>query len=197
MLNPAVSNVIDRPVPVFLSIDDVRMQLNLFGDDSQDDYLQLLASLAQEQVEDYIGQYLQTTTTQNYYQYFDTSGMAIMQPNICNVVVKYYDVNDDLQTLDSSIYFIDTTVNPVMLKPKLNQSFPAALSSTRKNPVQVTYDSILFGAEANSDIERVHHAMMLIVTHWYNSRDNNDADGRPEIQYGFLRLLNKYRLPTL
>lgn len=199
MLVPEVSNIIDRPVPTFLSVADARLQLNLFGDTSQDDYLQMMCSVAQEQVEDYIGQYLQTTTTQNYYRYFDESGLIISQPNISCVTVKYWNENDDLITIDPSIYFVDTTIHPVLVKPRKNQNFPATngLSETRVNPIQITYESILFGADSNMDIERVRQAMMLILTHWYNDRSNNDKDFKPEIEYGFLRLLNKYRLPTL
>lgn len=197
MQNPAVSNITDRPIPSFFDVADLRLQVNLFGDTTQDNYLQMLCAVGQEQIEDYIGQYLETTSTECYYQRFDTSGMRLPQPNVTNVVVQYWDVNDVLQTLSPSTYFVDTTVIPVMVKPVLNGTFPAQTSSTRTNPVKISYDSILYGAQNDMDIERINHAFKLIATHWYNNRSDTDVANKKEIPYGFLRLLNKYRTATL
>lgn len=197
MIHPVISNIIDRPIPTFLSVSDARLQVNLFGDTSQDDYLQLLCSLAQELVEDYIGQYLQPTRTEAFYQRFDTSGMTVPQPYISNYKLEYWDENDVLQTVSSSTYFIDTTMNPILIKPVLNATFPAQTSSTRTNAIKFTYDSILYGAENDMDIERIHQTMLLMLTHWYNNRSDTETSPKKEIAYGFLRLLNKYRLPTL
>lgn len=194
---PVQEKVLDRPIPSYLPVADARNQVNLFGDTSQDDYLEGLCGVAQEIVEDYIGQYLETVSTQCNYLRFNQTGMAIPQPNISNLVVKYWDEHDILQTLSPSVYLVDTTVNPILLRTRNAQAFPAALSAVRTAPVQITYDSILYGADQDMNVERIRQAMLLMVTHWYNNRSDTDMANRKEIPYGFLRLLNKYRTATL
>ena len=80
--------------------------------------------------------------------------------------IKYFDQDDNQQTLDTSVYAFDMVSMPARIFLKPNQSFPEL--SERKNAIEVRYK---VGVSSASDVDQaIKQAVLLTIGNYYENR---------------------------
>lgn len=103
--------------------------------------------------------------------------------------IKYIDQNGTEQTLDPSVYRVDTHSNPARINLAWNQVWPSARLVS--NAVKVTIT-----AGHTSVPEDLKHAIVLLVAHWYENREAVTLDGTPRnMPMAVDAILDRYRVP--
>ncbi len=87
---------------------------------------------------------------------------------------KYYDVDGDIQTWDSSNYQINTLAQPGYVMPVENGNYPSVQASTW-NAVQIAFNC---GWATTADVpEDLLHAVKLAISHLFENRDMSPVIG--------------------
>ena len=153
---------VSEPVP----IDDLRDHLRI--DDSEDIYVQTLARAAREWCEMFTRRQFVDATYQLTLDEF-SDAMELPRPPLDSVTsIAYIDEDGNSQILDSSIYSVDTGVEPGLVRLAYNQSWPAIRSTP--NAVTITYIAGYGGPVAVPAVCK--HAIKLLVGHWYENRED-------------------------
>jgi len=184
----------------WLTLAEIRQQLNLFDDTSQDTYLGGLEIATRQAIEDYLGMSIFATSYRVYYNAASLWGtpLALDLPEVSQnnstpasgvtiTNVKYW--NDAqppvLTTVDPATYYYDNSGNKVVL-----QTLPSDLNPNMTSPVSCEYVS---PANPIAAYEVVKHAGKLLLTHLYNNRsDTTDGNSKP-IPFGVATLLRNYK----
>ena len=179
----------------WLTLDEITNQLNLFGDESQDAYLQDLEYAVRMHIEDYLGMPIFAITYRVYYgissQY--NTPLCLDLPEVsqnATVInsVGFYNDNtpSTFQTLPTSAYYYDVTGNKVIV----TGGIPSNISTFRTSPVVVEYTlnpSIL------SQYPVIKQAGLLLLTHLYNNRSDTTSTMLQKIPFGVDVLLRPYK----
>lgn len=184
----------------WLTLAEIRQQLNLFDDTSQDTYFGGLEIATRQAIEDYLGMSIFATSYRVYYNAASLWGtpLALDLPEVSQnnstpasgvtiTNVKYW--NDAqppvLTTVDPATYYYDNSGNKVVL-----QTLPSDLNPNMTSPVSCEYVS---PANPIAAYEVVKHAGKLLLTHLYNNRsDTTDGNSKP-IPFGVATLLRNYK----
>lgn len=186
----------------WLTADEITLQLNLFGDESQDDYLMnVLEPAVRMHIEDYLGMAIFPISYRVYYgisslyaspvsldlpavSYRDSFNSGSLTVNN----VKYYDANTPsvLQTLPVTSYYYDTTGNKVILP----NGIPNDISYNRTSPIVVEYT---VNPNILSQYPVIKQAALLLFTHLYNNRSDTTNGGLQKIPFGVDTLLRPYK----
>lgn len=176
----------------WLTLDEITNQLNLFGDESQDPYLQGLEVAVRMAIEDYLGVPVFPITYRVYYGSSALYGSPltldlpeVSQNGVSINSVKYYNLNNVLTTVASSTYFYDATGNKIVLS-----NLPTDLNNNRTSPVVCEYT---VSASILAQYPVVKQAALLLLTHLYNNRSNTNAGALSTIPYGVDALLRPYK----
>ena len=184
----------------WLTLDEITNQLNLFQDESQDEYLKSLELATRMAIEDYLGMSIFPITYKAYYG--STSNSMGMQTaydlpevsqNFGNQAgtiinsVSYYngDTPPVLTALASSQYYYDPTGNRVIVN-----TFPNDISTVMANPIVITWQT---KANPVAQYPVIKQAALLLLTHIYNNRSNTTAGVLHEIPFGVAQLLRLYK----
>lgn len=190
---------VDRDnVTPWLEIADIRDQLNLYGDTSQDDYISMLELSCRQFIEDYLGMSIFPITYRAYYDQANiaSSPAALDLPAVSQNLypsqsgitiksVKYWNSNNVLTTIASSNYYFDQSGNKVVLS-----SLPTDLNTSRTAPIYCEYTCV---ANPLSAYPVIKQAAMLLITHWYNVRAQTTEKIMREIPFGFHTILRPYK----
>ena len=180
----------------WLSLEEIRNQLNLFSDNSQDTYLTALEKAVRMAIEDYLGMPFAMT---QYKVYYGASTVVssittldipeVSQGGVTINSVSYYN-NDSpttITTINSSGYYYDPTGNKVILNAS-----PSNINFAMTSPIMVTYS---LAASPLADYPVIKQAGLLLFTHLYNSRSAvSDTVGmKAQIPFGVDMLLRPYK----
>ena len=184
----------------WLTLAEIRQQLNLFDDTSQDTYLGGLEIATRQAIEDYLGMSIFATSYRVYYNATSLYGtpLALDLPEVSQnnatpasgvtiTNVRYWnDATPPVQTtVSSSTYYYDNSGNKVVL-----QTLPSDLNPNMTSPVSCDYVS---PANPLASYEVIKHAGKLLLTHLYNNRsDTTDSNSKP-IPFGVATLLRPYK----
>jgi len=192
---------IDRDITTsWLTLDEIQQQLNLFQDDSQDDYLLGLELATRMAIEDFIGLTIFPVTYRVYYGASNTYGVEMIldlpevsqdSNNSRGVAVKcvaYYnsDTPPVLQVISPSQYFYDKTGNKIVIESGL----PSEVNTVMTAPIVVTYQT---NPSIISQYPVIKQAGLLLLTHLYNNRSNTTANIMHDIPFGVAQLLRPYK----
>jgi len=177
----------------WLTLDEITAQLNMFDDESQDAYLQMLELAARMAVEDYLGTAIFATQYKVYYPGTINAQAFLDLPEVSsgasgvtiNSVQAYTTSNTIPVTISSSSYSYDPTGNRVILT-----ELPNELNPNIVNPLIVTYTQ---NASELSTYPVVKQAGLLLLTHLYNNRSNSTDVNLKEIPFGIAQLLRPYK----
>ena len=184
----------------WLTLPEIRQQLNLFDDDSQDTYLSGLEIATRQAIEDYLGMSIFATSYRVYYNAASLYGtpLALDLPDVSQnnsipaggvtiTNVKYW--NDAqppvLTVVDPATYYYDNSGNKVVL-----QTLPTNLNSSMTSPVSCEY---VAPANPIASYEVVKHAGKLLLTHLYNNRSDTTDHASKPIPFGVATLLRSYK----
>lgn len=181
----------------WLTLDEIRQQINLYDDESQDGYLASLELAVRQAVEDHLGLSIFPIT---YRCYYDPAGLTASPialdlpevsqdnggtPGVTVGAVRFYNSANVLITVDSSQYYYDATGNKVVLN-----FLPTDISTARTAPVIVEYST---AASPIASYPVVKQAGLLLFTHLYNNRSNSTEANLKKIPFGFETLLRPYK----
>lgn len=183
----------------WLTLQEITEQLNLYEDESQDNYLESLELAVRMAIEDYLGISMFATQYRVYYGdpglngtaiYLDLpeTGVATQDGGVTIDSVQFYTGQNtsSLQTLASSNYYYDPTGNRVVVA----SGMPSPLAQNIANPVVVTYT-------VNNNILTAYpvikQAGLLLFMHLYNNRSNTTMEKIKEIPFGVDALLRPYK----
>jgi uncharacterized phiE125 gp8 family phage protein len=113
-----------------------------------------------------------------------------MGPLIAVTAVKFYDEAGVLQTDTLSNYEITGTSFATQIGPKDGFNWP--FTQDRSDAIRIEYTAG-YGATAADVPETLRHAMMLLIGHWYDNRENTMMDELSNIPYGFDMLIDMHR----
>ena len=101
--------------------------------------------------------------------------LVLLYPPLSSVTsVKYYDSDNTLQTLDSSVYLVDTYSEPGTITLAPNQSWPSV--KDRVNAVQVEYVAG-YGTSSSDVPEEARQTIIALAVDMYEHPEAN-----PEVQ---------------
>ena len=185
----------------WLTLDEITNQLNLFGDESQDAYLEGLELAVRMHIEDYLGMPIFPVSYRSYYglgslyanpvcldlpevsykDSFNTGGVVINN-------VKYYNNASPvvITTLATSAYVYDPTGNKVILPGGM----PSDVNTVVTSPIVIEYTVNPNFLQAYPVIKQ---AALLLLTHLYNNRSETTLSKLQNIPYGVDALLRPYK----
>lgn len=187
----------------WLTLDEITQQLNLFQDESQDQYLEGLEVATRMAIEDYLGISMFSTQYRVYYGDPGLNGTAIYldlpevstiyQGNGAEVVINKVEFYTGTNTAVKNVlaptnYYYDPTGNRVVVDGGL----PSPLAQNIANPVMVTYT---IGSNFLAQYPVIKQAGLLLLTHLYNNRSTvSDTVGmKAQIPFGVDMLLRPYK----
>ena len=182
------------PVTQWLTLDEITNQLNLFADESQDEFLSQLELAARMAIEDYLGVPIFNVTYQASYL---ISGLMaapvsldfpeVSQNGVTINWVKYYnDLNPPvLTTVASSQYYFDPTGNKLVLF-----EVPNNVNTYMTAPMlcQYTLQGSVIG-----QYPVVKQAGLMLLTHFYNNRSAISEAKQYQLPWAIDQLLRPYK----
>lgn len=182
------------PVTQWLTLDEITNQLNLFADESQDEYLLQLELATRMSIEDYLGIPILNVTYQASYL---ISGLIaapvsldlpeVSQNGVTINWVKYYnDLNPPvLTTIASSQYYYDPTGNKLVLF-----EVPNNVNTYMTAPMlcQYTLQGSVIG-----QYPVVKQAGLMLLTHFYNNRSAISEAKQHQLPWAIDQLLRPYK----
>ena len=184
----------------WLTLDEITNQLNLFQDESQDEYLQNIELATRMAIEDYLGMSIFPITYRAYYGATNNSmGMQTAYDlpevsqnfnnqagTVINSVAFYNGDTPPVLTLVSSTeYYYDPTGNRVIVN-----AFPNDISTVMANPIVITWQT---KANPVAQYPVIKQAGLLLLTHIYNNRSNTTMGVLHDIPFGVAQLLRPYK----
>lgn len=184
----------------WLTLEEITQQLNLFGDESQDSYLQGLELATRQAIEDYLGLSIFSLTYRVWYgiESLVASPICFDLPEVSQNInsgqagitvnsLKYWNDNfpPELVTIASSNYYYDPSGNKVIVN-----SLPTSINSVMTAPIVIEYSTV---ANPISAYPVIKQAALLLLTHLYNNRSNTVDTPIREIPFGVATLLRNYK----
>lgn len=178
--------------PVTLS--EAKLHLKIDSDTTDDALITALITAAREMAENYTGRAFVNQTWEATFEQFTADENITLRPAPLSSItsITYVDGNGDTQTLSTSVYGADLYKTPGEAYLKYGQSWPTAREI--ENSITVTYVSG-YGSSASSVPGAVKSAILLIIGHLYEHRENVTvgvtANDMPQ---GAYFLLDPYRV---
>ena len=150
-----------------VSTADMRTHLRI-TQTSDNDYLDSLVKAAREACEEYQFRRLINSTWDLKLDFFPYE-ICVPYPPLSSVTsITYTDTAGDSQTLASTLYTVDTTMEPGRIVPAYGQSWP----STRAHINVVTVRYVAgYGSAATSLPASTIHGIKKLAAFWYERRD--------------------------
>jgi len=199
--NYAKTEQISRDIATpWLSLEEITNQLNLFGDESQDTYLQALEVAVRMAIEDFLGLSIFPTSYRVWYNSASLYGTPLAldlpevsqnynstQSGVAVNKVKYWNDNNppELITVAADQYYYDPSGNKVVIA-----NLPTNLNSSMTSPVICEYTA---AANPLSTYPVIKLAGLLLLTHLYNNRSDTTGPIQHKIPWGVEVLLRPYK----
>jgi hypothetical protein len=185
---------------LWLTLDEMTNQLNLFDDTSQDTYITALGVATRQAIEDYLGMSILPVTYRVWYGTeslvaspicFDlpevSQNTTPSQPGVTINSVGFW--NDAFppvfQTITNTNYYYDASGNKVVVN-----NLPTNVNSVMTAPIIVEYSTVANPLAAYPVIKQ---AGLLLLTHLYNNRANSTEVQLKDIPFGVTTLLRPYK----
>lgn len=185
--------LVTAPTALPVSLAEVKAQLRIEHDD-EDNYLDRLINTGVNMVDakGVLGQGLITQTWAQWMSNNPEREVALQLGPVQSVTaIKYYDTDGDLQTDTLSHYDVFGLSQNKTVKPKTGYGWPTA--QLRQDAIKIEY-VVGFG-DASTDVpESLRHAMLMLIAHWYENRENELVGvASKTLPFGFEDLLNLHR----
>ena len=172
---------ITAPAKWPLSLKEIKQHGRI--DHDEDDFLNAVLMAVTRHCEQYLRKVLITQQWKATFDCFENI-MDLPNPPIQQIdSVEYYDQDDALQTLASSVYLLNKTKSTLVLA--YNQQWPSVVN--KENAISVTYTSG-YGDDPADVPEDIRWGMRLLVGHFYENRENSAPITVSSVPYGLTEL---------
>ena len=185
-------------VTPWLTLAEMRDQVNLYGDTSQDDYLSQLEVGVRQYIEDYLGMSIFPIQYRVYYDAGSLYGVPLSldlpavsqnfyanQSGVSVKAVKYWNASNVLTTVPVANYYYDQSGDKVIVT-----TLPTDISTDRTSPVFCEYTVV---ANPIADYPVIKQAGLMLLTHWYNIRTSVAEKIMRDVPFSFHALLRAYK----
>lgn len=180
--------------PVTLSEAKAHCRVDTSDDDA---YISTLITAARQWVEEYLDRSLvntQWTMRLDAFPYeIELPRPPIASSGTVTAVTLTYTLGDDsTATLSTSAYRVDRQSTPGVVRQLRNGTWPANLDDY--NAVQVTWWGG-YGATGSTVPAAIRHAMLMLCSHWYETRGATLSTGAvpQDVPFGVLALLDSVK----
>lgn len=175
--------VITPPATEPVSVNELKAQLRL-NDDSEDTLLSAYIKTARELFEAYTGRAVHPTTFRQHVPYFN-SRVYLMKSQARSIAsVKYWDQDDNLQTVGSYSSDVISCPGSVWL-----ESYP--ITSRSKHPK--AYVQFEAGWDTDKVPEMAKTAIKLLAAHYYENRNSHSETNLQTVPMGFKAVCDGYK----
>jgi len=184
--------LVDAPLITPITLTEVKAQLRVEHDDDDTILTRLIdVAVAYTDVRGALGQAM---ITQKWAQWINSNPpqnvSLILGPVQSVTAVKYYDTDGVLQTDDVNNYQVFGTDFATVISPK--DSFAWPVSQQRSDAIKIEYE-IGYGDAITDVPQTIRHALMLLIGHWYDNREQTGVDELSNIPFGYEEMLNLHR----
>ena len=162
---------IAAPATTPITLSEVKAQLGVEGPDDDVILTRIInVAVAYTDAQGALGQAMITQTWAQWMGANPTQSIKLMLGPVQSVsAVKYYDVDGNLQTDSLSKYEVFGTGLTTTVQPKSGETWPVA--QDRADAIKIEF--VVGYGDAPADVpDTVRHAMLLLVGHWYDHREN-------------------------
>ena len=161
---------ITQPAVEPVSLGEAKVQARV-DTEADDAYIQALVAVARQYVEDILDITLLSTVWEASYDLFPVWAIVLPRPMLqaANITVTYR-LGDGATSTKSSAagdFRVDTRTVPGRIYPNWSDTWPAVRGD--ENSVVVSYTAG-FGPDGSSVPPLYKHLMMVLVAHWYDTR---------------------------
>ena len=177
----------DLIVSVLEAKEHLRIDSTFTADDS---YIQTLIEAASDDASNMTRSAMMTTDYQlNLDEFPDYFDLQLGQVTGVDTI-RYFDTNNNLQTLASSEYDVDSIIQPGRVYKSKDGSWP----STYNKPNAVIVDFSAGWTDASEVPNAIKHAILMIVGHLYENRQDVSDRTYKQVPKGAEYLLGPYRI---
>jgi uncharacterized phiE125 gp8 family phage protein len=190
MLSPQFSLVrVTAPAALPISVAEAKAQMRVEGNDDDTIIERLVnAAVAFVDVQGVLGRAMITQTWGEWLAPNPSTVMLSLGPVQSVSAIKYYDIDGVLQTATLADFNVFGTPNRITITPKTGKAWP--VTQTRDDAIKIEY-VIGYGASSTSVPQTVRHALLMLVAHWYENRENELIGTISKtLPFGFEDLLN-------
>jgi uncharacterized phiE125 gp8 family phage protein len=190
MLSPQFSLVrVTAPAALPISVAEAKAQMRVEGSDDDTIIERLVnAAVAFVDVQGVLGHAMITQTWGEWLAPNPSTVMLSLGPVQSVSAIKYYDIDGVLQTATLADFNVFGTPNRITITPKTGKAWP--VTQTRDDAIKIEY-VIGYGASSTSVPQTVRHALLMLVAHWYENRENELIGTISKtLPFGFEDLLN-------
>lgn len=133
-----------------------------------------------------------------YSAYWDPLAIRLPRPSAVSVEsITYRDLTNTVQTLDPSMYYVDTTSEPARIVPMPSLTWPTT-QLYLPGSVQITYTTGTYGdgVDENTCPFAVRAAILLMLGHLYEHRETVSELALKEIPLGAKALLDTVKFES-
>ena len=164
-----------------ITLQEAKSQIRVTGTD-EDTYINSLIQVSREFCEMYENRsYIEQTVTANYTK-FGSKIYLPLNPVISITSISYIDSTGTTQTVDSSNYNLQNYNDPAFIYPDYGYSYPTVQNIT--NSITIMYQ-----AGYSTVPEATKQAILLVLSHLFEHREENSEIALTEMPLGAKNLL--------
>ena len=172
-----------EPTTEPVSLSEMKSHLRI-TDTDEDTLITSLIQGARDWCECFENKAYMTKTITAHYDCFGPKMKLPLTPALSIDSITYIDSDGNTQTLDSSLYELDSYATPSYIYPSYGSSYPSVRDVP--NAITVIYKA---GYSATAVPERVKAAIKLLAAHLYEHRETTSEKLLREIPFGIKNLL--------